>query len=162
MKVATFKDTEGREWRVALTAGDLKPLRAECQVEVGKLLPNRMAGLGALLADLERFVDVVWLLVRGQHAGVTAEQFGQALGGDAVEDAADAFIRALADFSPRQNRRPLLAMLTKAAEFEKTAADRMTAVVESLDPAGLLTSSASPGSSPASSASTPDPSPSAS
>jgi hypothetical protein len=160
--VATFTDTDGRQWRVALTAGDLRPLREHCRVEVGKLLPNKMAGLGELLADPERLIDAVRVLVRGQHPEVTDEQFGRSLGGDALEDLADAFVRALADFSPRQSRRPLLAILQKAAELETTAADRLTAAVEGLDPAALLTSSVSAGSSPASSASTPAPSPFAS
>ncbi len=152
--MATFKDAEGREWRVGITVGDLKPVREATGVKLGSLFDEKMAGLQALVKDPEKVVDVVWLLVKGQHPGVTAEQFGRGLGGDGYEDAVEALYRAAVDFSPRQGRRPLLAILTKTAEVQGRAAAVMEAQIDAMS---LSTLNASAGSSPASSESTPAP-----
>lgn len=156
--MATFKDAEGREWSVRITTGGLTAVREATGVKIGDLLGSQLAGFKALVSDIEQLVNVVWVLVRSQHPGVTDEQFGAALGGDAVEDLASAFYQAVVDFSPRQSRRPLLAVMTKAAEVEAKAAELMMRKVAAIDPEKMLshpTSSGSAGSSPESPASTP-------
>ncbi|MBN9521080.1 hypothetical protein J0H58_21605 [bacterium] len=155
--MAVFKDAEGREWRVAITAGDLRPVRESTGVHLGQLVGNGLKGLAELLGDPINLIDVVRLLVRRQHPAVTDEAFGRALGGDALEDMANAFVEAVADFSPRQFRRPLLALKTKAAEVETRAAALLMEKVAEIDPGRLLTPNASAGSSPGSPDSTPAP-----
>lgn len=99
--MATFSDSTGRVWTVAVTVAGVKAVREATGVKLGALLNDKMKGLGELLTDPEQLANVVWVLVRGQHPNVTDEQFGAALGGDAAEDLAEAFFAAFVNFCPR-------------------------------------------------------------
>lgn len=151
----TFADTAGRKWVVSVTVADLKRVRQETDVELGKLPVDKLA---ELMADPERFVDVLWVLVQDQAAkvGVTPEQFGRSLGGDALEAADRAFWRAWADFCPRQTRRLMLGLA------EKAEAERERAVDRALEELAKPTSNGSATNSPGVPASTPTAGPSGS
>ena len=86
--------------------------------------------------------------------------FGTSMKGDAIVNGADALYEAFADFSPSQIRTPLLTLAQKGKEI-KTAA--MAKVMDSLaNLPSAETFMRLVGSSPASSESTPDLTPSAS
>ena len=97
----TFKDTAGREWYIDLTVGEIKRIR------------RRMAGLDLLCLldgdpplsdrlrdDLELMLNVVYAAIEPQalNAGVSDEEFGQALDGDTAAGAISAMWGAVADF----------------------------------------------------------------
>lgn len=124
----TFTDNAGRKWIVAITAADLKRVRLATGIRLDALIENRLRPLAELLGDLERFVNVLYLLCQSQAAEkkLSDEDFGRALVGDHIEEARDAFTRALADFSPSRIRRTLLNLAEKGA----IAAERLGAIAE--------------------------------
>lgn len=130
----TFTDRAGREWSLDLDVPAVERIQTATPVRVGKLVGTDLAGLDALLEDPVLFVRVLYAMTEPQttERGVSPESFGAGFGGDALEDAADAFLRALADFSPRQQRRTLLALCGKAKEVGAQATALMLEEIEAL------------------------------
>lgn len=165
-----FKDSEGRPWLVQVNVALLKQVRAALGIDLYKLLDDGFKGLAGLLGDPVSLVDVLYVLCRAQAAerALTDEQFGQAMGGDALDAATAAFVEALVDFFPDPQVRKNLRTLTRKGKIvhEKVQAS-VADDLEKIDPQKaadelIAASRLSSGSSPASSASTPAPSPSAS
>ena len=108
-------------------------------------------------------MDVLYVACKDQAdaAGVTDEQFGRAMGGDAIEAATAALLDDLVDFFPSQRRKLLGRALAKFAEFEAKAMKHANAKLDALDDAAmsrLLNTGGEPsGNSPASSGSPPAP-----
>lgn len=134
-----FKDTEGRTWRLSIVVGDLKRCRESVGVELGKLVGDKLTGLMELVEDPEKFVGVLWVLIEKQakEKSVTPEMFGESLGGDALEAAVDAFVGALADFSPSASRKLLREWAKTKKEFEEKATDRAVKRMNEAMPATL-------------------------
>ena len=153
--MASFRDSAGREWVVTINPWLMKQVRDRTGVHLGKLLDDQFAGYAALMGDVVQLVDVLFVLCAEQAAreGVTDEQFGRALAGDAVEAAAAAFEEAFADFCPSHLRRILRAMRAKGVEAQATATPRVMEVISKLDLGATFSPSAT--TSGASSASTP-------
>ncbi len=99
--MAKFTDKAGREWVIDLTAGDLRDVRVQTGVELGKLLtaPDKLAAV--LFGDREKFGDVLWMLVaeQAEKRGVTAPAFFKGLDGPTNGRAALAMLDAVADFT---------------------------------------------------------------
>jgi hypothetical protein len=152
-----FEDTRGRVWTLEIHPVSIRRVREGCGVAIGALLDDNFSGLSALFADPEKLADVLYLLAKEEAdaRGVTDVDFGKALGAGVLEQAADAFVRAFADFSRSQVRGPLLALAKKAAEYGERATARLGAAIESFDVGKLLTSNDSAGGSQASAESTP-------
>lgn len=156
----TFTDTAGRVWLVELHPLNMKRVRELTGTNLGAVLNDEMRGLRDLFADAVLFADVLCVLCRdeAEKRNVSDEDFGRALGGGVLEEAADAFLGALADFSRSQVRVPLLAL----AQKEKEYAARMAAVaaekIAEIDVDAVIalqTSNGLAGNSPALSASIP-------
>ena len=160
-QTSTFADSTGRRWPLEIHPLAMKRVRERTGVAIGTLLDDSFAGLRSLFTDPVLLADVLYVLVTDDAArlGVTADDFGRALGRGVMEDAADAFVAALADFSHRRVRAPLLALAGKEREFRAKAADLATAKLVAIDVdealATLLTSNGSAGGSPASAGSPP-------
>lgn len=155
--MASFSDKSGRVWQVAIDVASLKQVRVLTGVEIGKLADKNFAGLAELFADVERLVNVLYVLCREQAdaAGVNDEAFGRGLGGDQFEKASDAFYEAFTDFCRSQSRTLLRELATKGKEFATKATEAALTELRALKVESLLTSKESVGNSPASSALTP-------
>ncbi|AMV29288.1 hypothetical protein VT84_33140 [Gemmata sp. SH-PL17] len=131
----TFRDNAGREWVVAIHVHAVEQVEARCDVRIGALLRDQLAGLFELLEDPVKFVRVLWVLVEEQATKValTPEQFGRSLGGDALEAAWQAFVGALADFSPSRLRSRIRALVatTNADPSPATSSGSVTNSPES-------------------------------
>lgn len=140
----TFRDSAGREWLVEINVWQLRRVRQSAGVELGKMPLEKLADL---TADPEKFVDVLYALVKDQadKAGVSDSDFGRGLGGDGLESAVLAFWRAYAFFSPSQTRKLLLGLADRAEAMTREAVARGLAALETLDP---LTSNGSATNSP--------------
>lgn len=157
-----FKDNAGRTWTFAIHVTAVKRCRAALDVDIISLIDDKFEGLAKLLGDPIQFVDLLYVLCQdeAEKAGVTNEQFGCAMAGDAIEHAADAFLAELTDFF--QNPR-IRAGLTKVIQSSRKVRDRLMdhleAKVETIDvEAEAEKLIASFGASQGSSESTPDPS----
>lgn len=104
--MATFKDAAGREWQIKLDAPTIEEVRAEVEVDLADPTLKQFEQLGE---DPVALVNTLWVICRPQAAqqvdgGVNARQFGEALVGDAIDEATEALLNAITDFTPRRQR----------------------------------------------------------
>jgi hypothetical protein len=131
-----FTDATGRNWTITINVAALKRVKAFVGVNLLELIDNNLEGLSALLRDVVKLVDVIYVLCKDQAdaLGVSDEDFGRALGGDSLEQAVDAFIQELADFFPnRRAREALKAMLHKGKMIADKAMEEALAKINEID-----------------------------
>lgn len=136
----SFRDNAGRAWAVVVNVATVKRVRALAGVDLYGLVDDRFKGLGKLLADPVTLVDVLYVIVKDEadKAGVTDEQFGAAMAGDAIQSAADAFTEALFDFFPDPRVRAGLRKIAEAGKtLRATMLDRMEAELTRINPDSL-------------------------
>lgn len=162
----TFTDNDNRRWSVAVTVGAIRRCRERAAVDLASLVDDGFRGLGELIDDPVKFAEVLRVLCGTaiEKAGVSPEDFEDSLAGDSLKDARDAFLSALADFFPEPQARDGLRRIVDANRrvMEALAAEGATAEITDDEIRAqvrrLIGSSAA---APASSDSTPAPSPSA-
>jgi hypothetical protein len=99
-----FDDNKGRVWRLEINVAQVKRVRDLLGVNLCDLghgdLADRLARDYCLLAN------ILFVLVMDQAdtAGVGDVEFGEALCGDSIDAAQDAFMRELIDFFPSRRR----------------------------------------------------------
>jgi len=164
--VKTFNDSAGRTWQLAITVDAVRRVRDLVGVNLARLIEPREAGGSLpLMTDLEDdlllLVDVIYALVKPQAdaAGVSDEDFGRALGGEAIAAAHEAFWRELADFFRSLRRRPNAAearAIEKQLAMVEAAMAALEARIEKIDTDAIVrTVGDSSSSAPASAASSP-------
>jgi hypothetical protein len=159
----TFTDNQNRNWPIELGTTDIKRVRAATGVDLlsiagGELLPK-------LSADTILLIDVIYVAIRPalDKANVTDEDFGRSLRGDALADATKALLEAVIDFFPSRQQTTLRKLLAKGRELQTLAADLADSKIDKMDLERILSTLGDSSTDlPVSSASTPDPSPSAS
>jgi hypothetical protein len=164
--MTSFKDATGRVNTLAINVTAIKRVKALTGVHLPSLCNGKMEGLGALMDDDVGFVDIVYAICKPDldAAGISDEDFGRAMFGDAILLASRAFTAELFDFFRDARVRAALKKVLEKIEavHERVQAHKLSQV-EDLDPQivadELIRSS---GNAPESSASTPDPSRSAS
>jgi len=160
----TFKDNAGRTWSLTLNVWTVKKVRDLLGVDLldlgGESASAQKPGLlFRLIADPVLLVDVLYVVCKDQadSASITDEQFGRAMGGDAIDAATKAFLEELADFtpSPRDRARARKVIATTWAMIEK-AQDVLDAKAEKELPAAVETLLAEMSALGSSSTSSPD------
>jgi hypothetical protein len=161
----TFKDKKGQEWPVEVTGNTIKRVRTYLKVELlsiveGKELLNRM------ISDPEFLVDLIYVVCKPEAdaRGVSDYEFGELLVGESIMHATNALMESLIGFFPSPKDQANFGQVWKAlTETMDKARDLATARLQSQLPGVIEQALASVGSSstatPASSASTPVPSP---
>ena len=143
----TFRDNAGRSWNLALNVYAVKKVRDVLGVDLLDLggdsaTRDKPGLLFRLIADPVLLVDVLYVVCRDQADGasVTDEQFGRAMGGDAIDAATKVFLEELADFtpSPRDRARARKVIATTWAMIDK-AQDVLDARAEKELPAAVET-----------------------
>lgn len=122
----SFKDTKGREWYLSPIPFDaylrLKKGTYQLNLEDLIFLPTKQEQLGtatqplaALVEDLERFVGVVYEIIRPQveRANLKQEDFTGALDGEVLMAMTDAFCQGVYDFFRCPRKRLILEDATK-------------------------------------------------
>lgn len=96
--MAKFLDRLGREWVLAMTVADLKPL-ADVGIKFSGFEVDRGTIPAALFADPVKLMEVLMILA---HVGddISPEEFARGFDTAATERAIGASLEALADFSP--------------------------------------------------------------
>lgn len=150
----SFRDNAGRLWALAVNPVVIGRVRALTGVDLGRVEGDSYTGYLEAVKDVVTFVNVLYAVVKPEadRLGLTDEQFGVALVGDAVEDAWEAFQRAWAFFSPSRVRPTVLSLAAKGREFAAKAADLAARRVDAIDVDAVLerlfTSSGSATNSP--------------
>ena len=134
----TFKDNQGRKWTVTINVSAIKRVRAELDMDLleaieGKLL-ERMVGDPILLCD------ILYVLVKPEadEKGITDEDFGRAMAGDAIDAACQAFIGELVDFFPKGRREVLTEAVAKVRQIEAKVLSRTMQRLQTVEVDALI------------------------
>jgi hypothetical protein len=112
----------------------MKRVKQLTGVLLTSLVEDKLLPLAELIGDPVRLVDTLYAIVQPQAdaAGVTDEQFGRSLGGDSLEQAANAFVEGLLDFFPSRQRDLLKQLMRKQKELQNALAERSQAEIDAL------------------------------
>lgn len=182
----TFKDAAAppREWTLNVTVASARAVRDQVLVvgpdgkprplNIYALPERRFKGLFELLSDPFALIDTAFVLCAAQakERNLTKADFEAAIDGDALEQLGDALVEAIPDFfSDIAMRGNLRSVFAKSKTVAARLMARGTAELQAFNPEEadldkliekILTQqslNSSSGNGPASSASTPDPSP---
>jgi len=124
----TFTDTAGRTWTIALTIDAAKRVKGLLDVNLLELESGDPPLLTRLGTDVILLCDVIFALVKPQAdaAGVTDEQFGAALGGEAILAAQTVLYEELVLFFRGLGRSDL----AKAVETQRRMIDMAVTRIE--------------------------------
>ena len=133
----SFVDNSRRTWEVAINIAAVKRIRGLLGIDLYSLVDDGFKSLSKLVSDPVTLADVLYCLCRDQaeKQSISDEDFGRSLAGDAITQAADAFVEELIDFFPDARAR---ASLRKAIEAGKTVRDKVLShaekILDSIDP----------------------------
>ena len=133
----SFVDNSRRTWEVAINVTAVKLIRGLLGIDLYALVDDGFKSLSKLVSDPVTLADVLYCLCKDQadRQSITDEDFGRALSGDVITQAADAFVEELIDFFPDARAR---ASLRKAIEAGKTVRDKLLShaekILDSIDP----------------------------
>lgn len=129
-----FTDSAGRTWILSMNVGAIRRVKAQLGIDLLTVLDHDCQLFARLGADIALAVDLVWVLIADQaeKMGVTDEQFGESLVGDAIDRAMEALVAETIAFFP-QGRRAILAKLwEKSKQATNTAVQLAVTKLDSL------------------------------
>ena len=126
----TFKDNADRTWTVTVNVDAIKRVRSLLSIDLMEAVEGKL--IERLIGDPVLLCDVIYCVCKedADAKGITDEEFGRAMAGDAIELATTALLEELVDFFPQGKRQLLRKALAKLETLQET----MLAVVsERLD-----------------------------
>ena len=123
----SFTDNTGRTWTLSVTVGTIKRVRALCNVD--------LAGVISIESGAQPKVDVLYAVCKPEAdaKGVSDEEFGQAMSGDAIEMATTALLDEVIDFFPETKRKVFRKILDATRRFENRGKKALQTLLD--DPA---------------------------
>ncbi len=111
----TFRDSKGRTWELSLTIGSAKRVRDKLGINLLEPEGGDPPLLTRLATDVILFCDVLYVMVQpeAERLQVSDIDFGEALGGDALAEATNAFYEEMIDFFRLCGRMDLAKMADK-------------------------------------------------
>lgn len=127
----TFNDESGRTWEIAINVDCIKRVRALLDVDLLTAVDGDM--VPRLTADPILLCDVLYAIIKPQadKLGVSDEDFGRAMAGDAIDHATEAMLAELVNFFPPRRRAPLAKAMETFAATQQAMADRAIKRLES-------------------------------
>ena len=118
-----YIDDTGYKWRVEINIQAVKEVRGALNID---MFDPGGDVLAKLFDDPLTLCDILYVLCKAQaeKAGITDEDFGRRLRGDAIDAASTAFIEELADFFPNHRRQILQAMTATIQKLETLNTER--------------------------------------
>jgi len=131
----TFVDTSGRSWSVQLTIDSVKRVKSLLDVNLLDLVSGDPPLLTRFGTDIVLLCDVIFVLIKPQAdaLGVTDEQFGAALGGEAILNAHAAFYDELIGFFQGMGRTDLVRAVTAQRNLINKAISKVAMQIEGMD-----------------------------
>ena len=126
----TFKDNADRTWTVTVNVDSIKRVRSLLNIDLMEAVEGKL--IERLIGDPILPCDVIYCVCKqdADAKGITDEEFGRSMAGDAIELATTALLEELVDFFPQGKRQ----LLRKALAKLETLQEMMLAVVsERLD-----------------------------
>lgn len=117
----TFVDSMSRTWTVAVNVATIKRIKSLLDINLMEAVTGDL--IETLKSDPCLLVDVLYCVCKNEAdaKGVTDESFGEAMAGDVIEFATDAFLSELIDFFPTAKRQLLKKAFQKVTEAETKA-----------------------------------------
>ena len=133
----TFNDSAGRTWTVALNLNAVKRVKALLEVNLLELDQGTPPLLTRLDTDLILLCDVIYCVVKPEAEAkkVSDEDFGRALGGDAILAARNALMEELGDFFRQLGRSHLAKALQVQGQMVALAVQKAEKRLAAIDPA---------------------------
>lgn len=130
----TFRDSENRQWDIAIDVVTIKRVRDALDVNLLELA-NEESKLPERFNDPVFCVDVLYVLCRDQADSHNIDDiaFGRALTMDAIEEASDALMEGVVDFFRRDVRIAYRKVLDATRKVRKAQAKKLTETMESPD-----------------------------
>jgi hypothetical protein len=124
--VQKFTDKNGKEWTIEISIGSVRRVKAMLGIDLLDISGGNV--LESIASDPMRLCDVVYCLCKPEAdaAGVDDYTFGEGLGGDAIESAANALIEDLISFFPSRQR----AILRKALAIARSQQEQLIELAE--------------------------------
>ena len=121
--MTTFNDTTGRTWTISINVDAIRRVRSLLNVNLLDAVDGKL--LEQLVVDPVLLCDILFALVKPEAdaKNVTDEDFGRALGGDALDHATTALLEGLADFFPSTKAAVFRQAIEKLRALEKLALD---------------------------------------
>ncbi len=109
----TFVDRRNREWTLDISVGSIKRVKSLVDVDLLQAVEGKL--IEQLINDPVTLCNIIWALCKDQamQAGVSEEQFGEAMAGKAIDDATEALLGELTNFFPLHRRQALAAAVQK-------------------------------------------------
>ena len=133
----SFKDTENRDWNVRIDVQTVRDVRNSTGIDIARLLTST-EGHKALHDDVIQLVDIIYEICKRQadSRGVSAEDFGRSLAGDALNAAVTAFEEAIVEFLPESQSRSIARSVIDAGrELQAKGKAKIRSAIEK----GLIT-----------------------
>ena len=126
----TFNDNAGRTWTVTINVDAIKRVKSLLSVNLLEAVEGKL--LERLVSDPVLLCDVIYAVCKPEAdaKGVSDEDFGRSMAGNAIDLATTALLEELVDFFPQQRRRLLRKALEKLRKLESMA---LTAAETRLD-----------------------------
>ena len=121
----SFTDNADRQWTVNINVDTIRRVRSETNVDLLEILDGKLAE--DLSTDPVLMCDILFAVCKPEadQRGLSAEDFGCGLAGDAIEFATDALLEEITDFFPRSRRQLLSAVLARRKRLEHLAANKI-------------------------------------
>ena len=136
----SFKDNEGRTWELRLDFGAAKRVRALVGVNLlspmKEVEPDGPPLLARLGEDDMLVIDVIFAILkpRADARDISDEQWAAAMGGDAMQEAHDAFYREYVNFFRSRGKPEAIQAIEKQKATIDAAVREASARMEAIDP----------------------------
>ncbi len=129
----SFTDNKGRTWTLEVTVATVKRVRALCKVDLNSIVEldknNKPSAelLERLSSDPVLLVDVLYAVCKPQadKLGITDEDFGESMAGDAIEQATTALLEEVIDFFPESKRMVMQKILFASRRFSEAVRKKL-------------------------------------
>lgn len=132
-----FKDNASppRLWTVAINVGAVKRAKTLLAVDLLEISEGEPPLIVRLATDVMLLCDVLYALCQpeAEQRGITDEQFGEAMGGQALFDGQQALMEELADFFHQSDRTEKATVVRQARAMVKATVKAATEKAASID-----------------------------
>ena len=129
----TFKDSKNVSWDISITVGTIKRIKDITGIDVFEESAKQKNIFITVSEDPILLCNILYAICKPQadERKITDEQFGESMGGDAIEHATNCFIEELIDFFPSAKRPAFRKMTEKITEMTSKGIIYMTEYLDS-------------------------------
>lgn len=124
-EAAVFKDASGREWTVAFNLGIVRDLKDTVGFDFADLQDGR--AFVAISNDMQKFCIMLWMLCEKQADAfkVSEEEFAKGIDAEALEQASDAIVAAVVNFTQPRIRPAVKEVYERIASAQEAGVETL-------------------------------------